>query len=398
MKALRIFAIAALSLLPHVCLGFWFQNIVYSDKERETSNPSIFMDRMGDFYPAASVHVDVEKMRCQGVPRKQCDGNTVATLRRYFLEEFKSNSTIWNDLLRSVEALPSGNFDKDWGIIQSKLRSKATGIMKNSSGMEVLLVVQGYNSDYSRTNEWLDSLHRPGLHLVALYWDGLTGSKTGIGPWGEAQYNGPRVGQSLRTVLNQLDPDTRLRIFTHSSGAFVVTNALGNGGGSFDGFVNSPELKQRAGALQGDYRIPSNLTDLRVAMLVPAQPLSAFDHYRDERGSDTSFQGVVPNRLILGTSRRDLPTSKHILFCWMFGDTCMSVKPKKACSRVRSQLSGTPSSVVIVNFPKPLKGYFHEHAVLAYKQDSTQWNELIRQLFDEEPGTPQGTVDYCHQA
>jgi hypothetical protein len=149
--------------------------------------------------------------------------------------------------------------------------------------------------------------------------------------------------------------------------------------------------------LQGDYRIPNNLNDLRVAMLVPAQPLTAFDHYKDESGNDASFQGVVPNRLILGTSRRDLATSKHLLSCSMFGNTCMAVKPNKACSHVRKQLGGIPSPVTIVDFPKPVSGYFHKHDVRTYEEDHVQWEELMRQLFDDEPGTPQGTIEHCQQ-
>lgn len=392
MRRLRFLATAFAALLVHTgCASI--SNVVYTADQRKASSSSIFMDRSGDLYPPVAVHVDPDRMsgKIDGCDDYPTDGEF--TLRAYFFREEQGNTSNWTDLLSATNVVASDDFCRDWSEVQSRLRKAIVADINKSTEKEVLLVVHGYNNDYNKANKWIDGFNdavvelRPGVRVVKLYWDGLIGPDYGIGPWGEAQFNGPRVGQGLRQILNQLNPDLRLRIFTHSSGAYVITNALGNGGGSYNGFSGNRNrvVRERAGALDGDHAIPTNLADLRVAMLIPAQPLSAFNFYRDETGQNATYQGVIPNRLILGTSKRDSAASKRILSCRWFGDTCMAVKPKSACETVRKELDGNASSVVVIDFPKPANSRYHDHGVGSYMKDSEQWSELMSQLFDDQP-------------
>lgn len=403
--------VAAVVVLSTSCSAK--KNVVYTraDIESVRVDSAFFMDRSGDLYPPASIEVRIVDMiedRPNHPPSSQAE---IATLQAYFSREFANQSKSWTDLLKATNVVSGGVFDSDWGQIQSKLRDDVVADINKHSDKEILLLVHGFNNNHGEANRWMEELasdirrDRPQVRVVQMYWDGLRGNATGIGIWGEAQFNGPRVGHGLRRILNRIEPGTPVRILTHSSGAFVVTNALGNGGGSYGGFLQKGDelLRARAGMTEGEYRIPTNLTDLRVAMLVPAQPVSAFSHFRDERNApkDVSYQGVAPDRLILGTSKGDIATSKFVLPCNTknTGNTCMAVRPKRACSAVQRDLDrpGEPSRVYVVNFPRPWYWY-HAHGVTSYKKNTPQWQQLMAQLFDDPVASPVTSTQWCRTA
>lgn len=378
-----------------------FRNVVYTQDERRTEQPAFFMDRRGDLYPPGDVYVS--KWGVLGHRFKE------ANLEAHFRRQARRQSPDWQQLLRSAGVQATGNFESDWNSVQNVLVRRAADTFKHEGAGDVLLVVHGFNNDFRKANEWLDPFQdhirqaHPGTHVVRMYWDGLS-NRTGIGIWGEAQYNGPHVGQSLRRILNQLDSGTRLRIFTHSSGAYVVVNALGNGGASFQDFSDrrwSEQIRTRAGQTKGEYAIPTRIADLRVAMLVPAQPTAAFDRFTQNKQQGEGLAGVIPTLLILGTSAQDSATSKHFVGCDKFGVTCMATQPKSACSEVRTALErpGQPAPVVIVDFPRPSGGDRHKHGVTAYMKDTQEWGRLIGRLLGPAGGegasAPAGSVPIC---
>lgn len=365
-----------------------YRNVVYTQKERGTEQAAVFMDRRGDLYPPSSVYVS--KFGVMGRRFKE------ANLEAHFQRQATKQSSDWQELLSATKVTSTGDFSSDWSLVQSKLISEAAEKFKRDGATDVLLVVHGFNNDFKKANDWLDPFQesiqqaRPGTHVVRLYWDGLY-KPMGVGIWGEAQYNGPYVGQSLRRILNQLDPDTKLRIFTHSSGAYVVVNTLGNGGGSFNDFsheVWGEEIRARAAQTEGEYAIPTRFADLRVAMLVPAQPTAAFDRFTQNKQTGSGLGGAIPKRLVLGTSEKDSATTKFSVGCDKSGVTCMATQPKSTCSEVRTALErpGQPSPVVIVNFPNPTKGGRHGHGVTSYMADTREWSALIGQLFGSSAG------------
>ncbi len=378
-----------------------FRNVVYTQEERRTERSAFFMDRRGDIYPPGEVYVS--KWGVWGRSFKE------ANLEAHFRRQARRQSLDWQQLLLSTQVKPTGDFDSDWNSVQRVLVRLAADQFNREGASEVLLVVHGFNNDFEKANEWLDPFQdhiqqaRPKTHVVRMYWDGLS-NRTGIGIWGEAQYNGPHVGQSLRRILNQLDSETKLRIFTHSSGAYVVVNALGNGGASFQDFSDkkwSEHIRTRAGQTEGEYAIPSRIADLRVAMLVPAQPTIAFDRFTQNKQKGSGMVGVIPTRLVLGTSAQDSATTKHVVGCEKFGVTCMATQPKSACSEVRTALErpGHPAPVVVVDFPRPSGGERHQHGVTAYMEDTQEWDEFIRQLFGPTAGQEAplhaGSVPIC---
>ncbi|ASR43607.1 hypothetical protein BEN78_09705 [Xanthomonas citri pv. mangiferaeindicae] len=396
MKRLTWLGLIVVAMMAHIGCST-YTNVTYSKAERKTYNPAFFMDREGDLYPPGEVYVDRQGVLGPGIRKRS------AHLKGYYRRQAEAQSADWAALVRATGITPTTDFDRDWTAIQAHLRARAIALFQHGPDEDVLLVVHGFNNDFEDADEWIDVLdrdireRRPRTRVVRMYWDGLA-RDVPIGIWAKAQFNGPPVGHGLRRILNQLDPGTRLRILTHSSGAFVVTNALGDGSASFGGFEDKhwrPEVAQRAGAAQGDYTIPSQLTDLRVAMLVPAQPANAFDRFVRRTTQGTELHGAIPRRLVLGTSRTDEATSKLRTRCGWFGATCMATEPEQACDAIRRALSlpDRSPSVAIIDFPAPINQRYHPHGVVSYMQDMAEWNELMRQLFGPEPaGTMEAQV------
>ena len=353
--------------------------VLYSSDQRSATRLSFFMDRAGDLYPPASVSVDDRAMLA---PRTPAD---FVTLKAAYREKAKeSGNPDWSALLSAAGVDPSGAFEQDWERIQTAFRTALADRITTSArdADDVVLLIHGFNNTYAEAAAWYalveDDLSRHAaakgrrLAFVRMYWNGLTGSPPAV--WTAAQANGPWVGLGLRRVFNRLPDDIPLRVFTHSSGAFVMTNALGDGSSAFPD-MGEPYFTRAQG---GDGHPIPTLSDLRLAMLVPAQPLTAYGEFIRDDG----VFGLVPDRIVLGTSRRDFATGKARLFtpCWLYGATCMTVKPRKACELVWGDLGRQP---ILVDFTQP-RLRSHPHAVKAYRKDP-EWPELIAALLDDEP-------------
>lgn len=369
-------------------------NVVYPDAERAEDPHAFYMDRAGDLYPPATVPVNTKALLNGDPERPRVDLATAdfAALKSLYRWERERNSPRWQALVTHTRVVPGNAFDQDWTSIQAALRREAIDRINAVAAKDVVLLVHGFNNTHKEARCWYEAVEsdfrqrRDGVSFVRMYWDGLSYGK-GPGIWGEAQYNGPDVGHQLRRILNQLREDLPLRVFTHSSGAFVMANALGDGTAAFDPDDLDEDFIAKARGAAG-YEFPK-LTDLRVAMLVPAATLTTFANFKQGE------RGAIPARLILGTSRKDSATSKFWARCKWAGATCMAIKPKQACAAVRDHLGIAPPRVAIVDFPRP-SGLFryHGHGVDSYMEDA-QWTELTGSLFEEQPGTPAGTVQWC---
>ncbi|WP_407353360.1 hypothetical protein [Luteimonas sp. R10] len=370
-------------------------NVVFTDAERSADGLAFHMDRAGDLYPPGNVPVNTAAMLNGDDKRPAVNlaDPEFAGLKGLYRWESARNSPNWQALVRHAGITPSRDFDLDWLLIQQALRGAVVDRIDALQAPDVVLAIHGFNNTHAESIGWYQlfeaDLRRrnPRAEFVRMYWDGLSYGK-GPGIWGEAQYNGPGVGHQLRRILNRLRPDLPLRVFTHSSGAFVLSNALGDGTGGFDPDDLSDAFMARAGGAPG-YEYPSQLEDLRIAMLVPAAPLSTFANFRQGE------RGAIPVRVILGTSRKDSATSKFWARCRWSGDTCMSNKPRKACAWVREGLGIDPPRLAVVDFHRPFGLFhYHGHGVDSYIEDP-EWVQLVSQLFDERPELPAGTRRWC---
>jgi hypothetical protein len=101
----------------------------------------------------------------------------------------------------------------------------------------------------------------------------------------------------------------------------------------------------------------------------------------------------VPQRLILGLSKRDFATNKGgVVPCSWMGATCMAVDIRRSCTQVARDLRISPPQLLAVNFAK--QGLSHPHAVKAYMKDAER-SELTRALLAPDPGMPAATRELC---
>lgn len=390
------------------------KQVFFNDCMRASEDATAFyMDRYGDLYPPGAVSLDVfHFINVRNGPRPYVSPHTPEFASLKALYRWKSGrardvDADWRNLLAHAGVMASGDFEVDWAAVQVVLRGREARRI-SALGREfddVVLLIHGYNNDHEDARAWYgrvesnfrDEGSRYGRRVafVRMYWDGLKG-KTPLFIWDNAQYNGYLVGLELRRLLASVEGDTPLRVFTHSSGAYVITNALGDASAGAQ-LGAMPEIYHRrsAGAV-ALYAPPMQLRDLRVAMLVPAQPTIAFRHYfrnADTGQPDPAKRALVPQRLILGLSKRDAATNKYgVIPCAWKGATCMAVKIRQSCRQVAEDLDIAPPQLLAVNFAK--QGLRHPHAVKAYMDDD-EWPELTRALLAPDPGMPTGTPELC---
>lgn len=375
-------------VLTFILLGFSqpasAERVVYSEADRAEPKIAFFMDGQGSLYPPADINIDYTQMVS---PRPAEDFSSLKALFRD--KSRQDGGRDWQAVLVAAGVPRTQSFEADWDRLQAVYRAQAAARIEAAAADmdQVVLLIHGFNNDHREASQWYDvveeefgrflAAHGQKAAFVRMYWDGLSGNPVAI--WTAAQANGPWVGLELRRVLNALPATLPLRVFTHSSGAFVMTNALGDNSSAFPDM--GTEYRRRAAGGLG-YEIPM-LSNVRIAMLVPAQPVSAFAEFVHEDGSP---HGLVPKRLILGTSRHDFATGKGRAFtsCRWYGATCMTTAPKTACERTWGDLGKKP---MLVDFSQKWWGS-HDHAVIAYMHDP-QWRELTRGLLLDEPGVSQ---------
>lgn len=374
---------------------------------------AFYMDRYGDLYPPAAVSLDVfHFINVRNGPRPYVASGTPEFASLKSLYAWKAGrppgvDADWPNLLAHAGVMASGDFEVDWAAVQAVLRGREARRI-SALGREfddVVLLIHGYNNDHADALAWYGNVEsnfrsegaRYGRRVafVRMYWDGLKG-RTPLFIWDNAQYNGYLVGLELRRLLAEVAGDTPLRVFTHSSGAYVITNALGDASaGAQLGAMPDIYHRRSAGAVVL-YAPPMQLRDLRVAMLVPAQPTIAFRNYfrnADTGQPDPAKRALVPQRLILGLSKRDAATNKYgVIPCGRKGATCMAVKIRQSCRQVAEDLDIAPPRLLAVDFVK--QGIRHPHAVKAYMDDE-EWPELTRALLAPDPGMPTATPELC---
>lgn len=395
------------------------QAVFFSDDNRSNAPlTSIFMDRHGDMYPRGSVGP-------ADLPKYKSRPEETATLKALYREQFTNDpcDEHWLALLGASSCNREVDFDQAWKQAQKTLITQAAqAIVKDAGGRDIVLLIHGFNNTYGESSRWYTAVEEdirarePALGrtfaFVRLHWDG---SKhwAGFPVWTYAQFGGPWVGLELRRVLSEvyrLAPATRLRVFTHSSGAFVMSNVLGDGSAPLqDMYEENEDYREWSAGRKGYDYLPAT-ANMRVAMLIPAVPTTVLSHYYQsaEGGAPGDrLNGFLPERLILGLSRRDFAAGKFLFPCSIWGGACMAVLTHDACNNVLRDLNPKVGDkrlrvndhrIFAVTFPYSWStstlGFWHEHAVVSYKSQEREWSMLINALLADNPGRPNG-MDRC---
>ncbi|UOF17393.1 hypothetical protein IEQ11_12510 [Lysobacter capsici] len=383
----------------------------FSDDVRRSEAPlTIFYDRKGNLYPSAAVPVATNEL-IRGFDERQDAG----TLRGYFAREATSSDTVVQRLARDAGltdgALPSSQWSEaNWQRIQAGYRRQlAARIEAAADGAPVVFVIHGYRNNYEDARDWytpLDGMilqHEPRATLVHVYWDGTTGWRF-LHLWKQAQYNMAFIGLEFRRLLNELPADMPIRIITHSTGAPLVANAMGDASEAFreNGrpVLLEPEYYVRAAGGDhaagddGSYAVKRK-SRLRFAAVAPAATLDTFKRYDLARD-------IVPERITMALNPRDSATGKYFLNCELYGSSCMAVRPVQTCKLLVGTFAASGTDVGVFDFSRSkvqtpgTARFWRKHSVMAYSKND-RWTPFLRHLLTDAD-TASDTQALCAQA
>ena len=327
----RYIARVAVGLCSALLLSGCASNVLFlSRAETGTTQAEpatgIFFDRSGDLYPSANVPVQAP------LPGAQ-------------LEDFfrlPRARAAWESLLAETSVTPGADFDATWVAVQSSLRSaqaRSIARLSDNGRRRVVFLIHGFNNTHAESSDWYRAVENDirGLLVrhgelspvvVKVYWDGLKQPGLPAGIWTKAQHNAPVVGVALRKLLRETDkllPGTHpVVLFSHSTGALVAVNAVGNGSSVFN---CRGEFAATCQAIESE-PLP-DVRRYRLGLLIPAASLDTFQKF-DAAGSG-------PQLIALGTNHLDVATSKGPFSCRLLGATCMATWTTNTCHMLRDR-------------------------------------------------------------
>lgn len=183
---------------------------------------------------------------------------------------------------------------------------------------------------------------RENLMFVEIFWDGCA-IPGGIRCWGKAQASGPLAGFAMRPMFNAMNDElakrgrpSKIRILSHSSGAFVLGSTLGNPGEVLPLLKKPKRFGYRrfarfASSADGAFAVPQ-FHDLAVLMLAPATTVKTFG------GGEREDEGTLSRdmRLYYGINPDDSVINKKFVGCSIAGVTCMAAKYDDYCDHLHA--------------------------------------------------------------
>ncbi|MGI4822637.1 MAG: hypothetical protein ACRYFV_15615 [Janthinobacterium lividum] len=297
-------------------------------KPSQADTIRLYIDRLGSIYPPAPYLPDktFEKIKY------------IEALDEWYYAPKQQQQLIDLSKYCGFEAVTSVEARaKHWDRIQDTLAVRmarainvVTSKPSSANRRTLLVLIHGYNnaateSPFAATRSILRA--QPALSKAVwleVRWDGLH-QPLPFQIWPAAQLNGRYAGIALREVLWQTDPATPLRIFTHSSGAIVASQALWN---SRAGRVeDSDDIRK----MYEEIPTPTH-GDVRVGMIVPATPPDVFYDFQRRTVAASGqpahyLPGTEPQyRVVLGQNARDFAVSKGGLLAGSYGVTTLGCK------------------------------------------------------------------------
>lgn len=273
---------------------------------------------------------------------------------------------------------------KLWRAQQKALWKKAAAADYQASHSQtndpqIVILIHGYNNTEAEAAASYASVRQrilatsstsEKLHFVEVYWDGFSS----FTDWSKAQASGPLVGFHLRQFFNSLIDKyrsvgavpPRLRVLTHSSGAFVIGATFGNPTRALPELQKTKNLdpdyeyfKQRAANRNSDlepqYNVPQ-IPNLRIGMLAPATPSTTFSKNPNEgdESKRTRNQGLLIDgvEVLISINPKDKATNKYGLGADFpgSGSTGVAAKAKYYCDLLRYRENFAADNVQFFGF------------------------------------------------
>lgn len=377
-------------------------NVLYGNEARSDGalqppyGTSIYMDRDGSLYPPSYVGLSGSLFTTSK--------STTATLRTYFQQD--SSQGEWRALLADLGLPGSQSVEQGWDKMQSELVARAgKSIAEGSSDgrRSLVFLIHGYNNEFRVSQRWYRLVeadiasrirkargHEP--FFVRVHWDGLS-EAIPVRIWTKAQWNGPLAGLTLRKILKSIDGqligDPPLVMLSHSTGALVAANTVGDGSAALD---CPGSFEEHCPAVRDSATLPKLVSKVRVGLLIPAASLDTFDNFKTSP--------LSPQAIVLGLNHRDFPTNK-VLGCRWLGSTCLNVWTVNACRQVRAVFpSGGRTQVALFEFSNSQRnqgrtGIFWETHAVEDQMQRDRWSPFIERLLFSDSATQDDGAAYC---
>ncbi|MGB0870955.1 MAG: hypothetical protein ACPGSD_15290 [Flavobacteriales bacterium] len=343
-KLLRFLSIALFcSIMIISCKPIRQLHIPFSIAKEELSSKNdnvirIYFDYLGSIYPNITIK-DKEF-------REQANA-----LSCYYYSNPKKINTISNQL-----DIPTINKDiykcneyKPYNdpIQKALIQNFADLINIKSKGKELIFIIHGFNThpldmrssgayqDMKKTREIINRPNRE-IQFVEIYWDGfsdqygscLMESFHAMKFWDNSQMSAVQSGLELRRLLSKIQKN-RIKVFTHSHGAGVITNALFNNEKFIQSeYNNDPVLYDIKHNKYQSSKYKTPTSDFTIAMLAPAVPGENLFKYYYMRTTSSGNENVPLNnyKFIVGFNSNDAVTTKKKILTKKFGSTSLACK------------------------------------------------------------------------
>jgi hypothetical protein len=393
-----------------------------ANADLDVDGPRIFFDRHGNQYPtgvkidletlrkgesesrASDLKVYFENLRCHQLPATR-----QSECRRQWAE-LKAEIQTLEPQIDAYSAGESTAFEPIWEGVQNRLRMQtahriAELAQKRRRG--TVFVIHGYNNTYAESRTWYDLVKaevwqlsseakEPMPVFVRIHWDGLS-QGVPVTIWNDAQRNAPLVGLALRNLLVSLDGLLEVAVsreqrkptilLTHSTGALVAVNAIGNGLGKFTDDDGSSIYDCHT----DDYISRKVCDNIRMA------PLPELEHYRlgllIPAASQHTLAGLNraaagPELIVIGANHKDNATRKYGLRpCSGSGSTCLNVRSRTTCKDLGALQSASSSiTTAFYEFSNSRVGdpgksllFLEEHG-MTFQVKRDKWKPFLRKV------------------
>ena len=288
----------------------------------------------------------------------------------------------------SGEAAQDAWFTTQEGIWRARGIEIANRAMARSETPTIVVLFHGFNTRFAEavpnfaTARLIVTANSPdpaNLLFVETFWDGCS-VDGGIRCWGKAQASGPLAGFFMRAMFNAMNEElnrkgakAKVRMLSHSSGAFVISSTLGNPGDVLpllkaDARYPYRRFYENAAANEGAFAVPV-FDDLAIGLLAPATTVKSFASLgQTNRGMLSSGA-----RLLYAINPDDDVITKGPLGCRPFGTTCMASNYKDYCEYLAgdNQLAARKITVTPYDFKREKNGGEHAFRVYLTQMAST---------------------------
>lgn len=392
----------------------WLSNLQHTHQADDKNLVRVYLDKNGYFYPDSQIYIPeidffdplnngttIKNSPNAGSLEHYFSGYSLSTKGNYFEDKneryLKRTEELGKHYNIPLYVTKKATFDSVQNAIVKQLGDSLRTLLLYKRSQTLVVLIHGFNDpnptgDYQRLRTAIENQTGKEYLFLEVYWDGLT-ANNGTPPlekiWGAAQKNSQEVAVGLRLLLNEIPPDTKIRVITHSLGASVGTAMLFNTLTKW----KHKEAFYRYYNATFNIKAPSH-KDIRLGMLAPAIPgVSTFADF-DKRLWTLNEQTNNINKIVVGYNTNDSAVTKRIgksdFITGGFGATTLGANHKDEFNKTKSriiELGFSPAYVenlfIANDFTENDYKTKEYHGLYYYIQREMPFKRFLEEMFEE---------------